>query len=119
MNINMNILDKDWNKVKMNMPAHYEVCGRCRGNGKHSDPAIDGNGLPQEMIDDDPEFLGDYMEGRYDITCTECNGLRVVPVVDFKACTMTQKKALVRTREYRSFEIEQRRAQRAEQNFGY
>lgn len=64
------------------LPTRYEVCGRCRGTGVHTNPAIDGNGLTREDFDEDPSFREDYFNGVYDITCQECGGLRVVPVVD-------------------------------------
>lgn len=63
-------------------PAHYEVCGRCDGRGSHVNPAIDGHGLSREDFDEDPDFEEAYFGGVYDVTCYECKGLRVVPVVD-------------------------------------
>lgn len=66
------------------LPTHYEVCDRCRGEGKHVNPAIDGNGLTRDQIDEmgGDEFMEQYMGGMYDVTCEECKGLRVVKVVD-------------------------------------
>lgn len=63
-------------------PAHYEVCGRCLGSGKHVNPSIDGHGLSQEDFDADPDFEEAYFNGVYDVTCYECKGKRVVSVVD-------------------------------------
>ena len=63
-------------------PAHYDVCGRCRGSGVHVNPSIDGNGLSREDFDADPDFSDAYFSGCYDVTCYECKGLRVVPVLD-------------------------------------
>ena len=57
----------------------YEVCKRCRGEGKHVNSAIDGNGLTAEDFASlGPDFEEDYFGGAYDVTCEECNGLRVV-----------------------------------------
>ena len=53
------------------------VCGRCRGEGTHTNPSIDGNGLPPEYLDDD-EFMEGYMSGVYDVTCHECKGNKIV-----------------------------------------
>jgi len=100
MNLLVEVVDKDYEKEKMLMPAHYEVCPKCAGEGKHSNPSLDSNGFSDEIRSDDPEFYEDYMSGRHDITCTECKGKRVVPVVDVSACTYAQKRALVRKRQY-------------------
>jgi len=65
-------------------PAEYKVCSRCHGEGKHTNPAIDGNGITQsEMHELGEEFFEDYMSGVYDITCQKCNGERVEAVIDW------------------------------------
>jgi hypothetical protein len=63
-------------------PAHYEVCGRCRGEGKHVNPSIDGNGLDPHDPELDEDFWDGYFAGRYNVACHVCGGDRVVPVVD-------------------------------------
>lgn len=108
MNLLVEVVNKDYEKEMMLMPAHYDVCGRCEGTGKHSNPALDSNGFSDEIRADDPEFYEDYMDGKYDITCTECHGKRVVPVVDVSACTYAQKRALVMKRQYDIAEAEYR-----------
>lgn len=71
-------------EITLHLPARYEVCGRCRGNGIHVNPAIDGNGITQADREDwaDDDFMDDYRAGVYDVRCEECGGNRVVPVVD-------------------------------------
>jgi hypothetical protein len=61
------------------MPARYEVCGRCGGTG-----VVDcfPGGVPEEFFHEDPDFADDYYGGMYDKSCTECDGLRVVPDPD-------------------------------------
>lgn len=70
---------------EVELPAHFEICDRCRGTGVHDHPAF-SNGITAsefaEMEYDDPDFRRDYMRGRYDVRCSECGGLRVVPVVE-------------------------------------
>lgn len=66
-------------------PAHFEVCARCRGEGKHVNPAIDGNGLDPHDPELDDDFWEGYFDGRYDVPCECCGGNRVVPVVDVDA----------------------------------
>lgn len=68
--------------AEVEFPAKFEVCERCRGKGSHCNPAIDGNGLSREDFDEDPDFEEAYFRGDYDVSCYECKGLRVVPVVD-------------------------------------
>ena len=65
------------------VPACYEVCGDCRGTGTHVHPAIDGNGITSsEWAEWDQDDRETYMTGGYDVTCTGCGGVRVVPEVD-------------------------------------
>jgi hypothetical protein len=63
------------------LPTRKEVCPRCRGEGKHDHPAF-SNGISQEEFEEDPDFADNYHAGVYDVQCTECNGLRVVDVID-------------------------------------
>jgi hypothetical protein len=65
----------------LEVPAVFEVCGTCDGQGKHVAPGIDSHGLSAEDFDEDPDFAEDYFAGRYDIPCNECHGKRVVPVI--------------------------------------
>lgn len=66
-------------------PARFEVCGRCHGRGVH-DCFEGGFSMSDEFVND--EFLEDYFERRiYDVDCSECGGLRVVPVLDEARCT--------------------------------
>jgi hypothetical protein len=64
------------------IPFRWAVCGVCDGRGKHVDPAIDCGGLTRADFDDDPDFAEAYQGGRYDVTCGECHGRRVVPELD-------------------------------------
>ncbi len=64
------------------LPARWEVCFRCNGNGSHTNPSIDGNGLTLEDFANDPDFADDYFDGVYDIACEECGGRTTVMVVD-------------------------------------
>jgi len=72
--------------IDFELPAKYEVCPRCEGRGVHVNPNIDGNGLSQECIEDS-EFMEDYFNGAYDVSCYECNGERVVLVPDLERCS--------------------------------
>ena len=64
-----------WIPVQM---GPYEVCGCCGGRGSVVDPNIDCGGITPDEFADDPDFEEAYFNGRYDIPCPECRGLRVV-----------------------------------------
>ncbi len=63
------------------MPTIREVCRRCDGNGVH-DPAAFDCGFTQPDFAEDTDFAEEYFSGRYDVTCTECNGRNVVDYMD-------------------------------------
>lgn len=56
------------------------VCWRCDGEGSHD--CWRGGMTTDEMDEQGPEFLDDYMSGMYDAVCEECHGLRVLDEVD-------------------------------------
>lgn len=77
----------DGSYLETELPTMFAVCGRCDGHGSHVNEAIDGNGISVDEFAEDPEFAENYFNGMYDVQCTECNGLRVVPVVDESRCS--------------------------------
>lgn len=87
--------DEDDNETteELHLPAKLEVCDLCRGEGRTVNPSIDAGGLTQEDFDEDPDFREDYFSGAYDIPCGQCQGKRVVPVVDEGRLNAEQKKA--------------------------
>jgi len=74
------------------LPAKFEVCSRCMGSGVHDGPSVAGGFTQSEWADFDGEDREDYLSGKYDVTCEECQGVRVVPVVDEDALTPEQAK---------------------------
>ena len=58
--------------------SSYIVCPTCAGHGTHVNPSIDAHGIGREEFDEDPYFEEAYFSGMYDVTCNQCNGLRVV-----------------------------------------
>jgi RecJ-like exonuclease len=73
---------EDGEIVDLEIPARFEVCETCNGKGSHVNPSIDSHGLSREDFDEDPDFAESYFAGDYDVPCNECDGRRVVPVVD-------------------------------------
>lgn len=82
----------------MLLPAKWEVCGRCHGNGVHDHSAF-SNGLREEETSD-PDFMEDYRRGAYDVRCEECDGQRVVAVPDSDRLSAQQQRALTAHCEY-------------------
>ncbi len=78
-------------------PARWEICSRCEGEGHHSNPAIDGNGITSSEWDEwDEEDRATYMSGGYDITCENCSGHGKVLVVDGEAFLAKNPEAFAR-----------------------
>ncbi len=77
------------NGKEIQLPTCWAVCDRCHGEGKHSNPAIDGNGITAsemaEMCYEDESFAENYFGGVYDVTCHQCDGKRVMKVVNLGA----------------------------------
>lgn len=79
---------------ELEFPLKLEVCGTCDGKGTHVNPSIDSHGIgAEEWAEDwDEDEREGYMNGRYDVQCSECNGERVVPVLDEDRATEAQRK---------------------------
>ena len=78
--------------LEVEVPAKFEICGRCEGRGKHVNSAIDGNGLSSQDFDEDPDFREDYFSGNYDVRCEECGGNRVTLEPDWDKMSPEVKK---------------------------
>lgn len=83
--------DDGGNEIEASLPAKHEVCGRCEGYGTHLTPSIGEHAYSMEEFHEafsDDEDREAYFQrgGKYDVVCEDCNGKRVVLVVDEKAC---------------------------------
>lgn len=58
------------------MSPKFEVCPTCEGEGSIVHRAL--SVWTQADADEDPDSFEAMLAGRYDVTCDECNGLRVV-----------------------------------------
>jgi hypothetical protein len=76
-------------EIEVEIPATFEVCGRCEGHGTHLTPSMSGHVYtPADLMECfDEEERREYFKpgGRYDVTCHGCGGNRVVAVPDFNA----------------------------------
>lgn len=96
------IYDEEENEIEVKAPARWEICSRCNGDGKHSNPAIDGNGLTAEDFEDDPDFRADYMSGRYDIPCENSCSSGKVLVIDEERFALQDPKSYALWKEQES-----------------
>ena len=81
-------------------PSKMVICPRCEGRGSHDHPAF-SNGITSSEWngpDWDDESRETYLSGGYDVSCSECAGLRVVAVPDVRRCSWAQRRALVEHR---------------------
>ena len=103
------------------LPAKCIVCPRCGGQGKHVNPAIDGQGLSQEDFDQDPDFAEGYFSGRYDVRCEECSGEKVLHVPDERECRkrLSWWKGLIRYQQALDFAHQDWLERNQEQRMGY
>lgn len=62
------------------VPVKWEICSCCQGHGKSS--AYLGAYTSDDMDDMDDDFIQDYIDGRYDRRCDECEGSGKVEAAD-------------------------------------
>lgn len=71
-------------EITVEVPAIWEICSRCSGDGHHSNPAIDGNGIGMDEWygpDWDDESRESYMSGAWDVRCEAgCKGGKILVV---------------------------------------
>jgi len=95
--IQFTVENDDGDEESHALPGKYEVCDRCEGHGTHLHPAIGEHAYTAEEFAEsfDDEEREEYFRhgGRYDVTCEECRGVRVVLVVDEEACKSPEQRA--------------------------
>jgi len=113
--ITVTLTDDCGDDVDHELPARFEVCPRCEGHGTHLNPSIGEHVYSAEEFYEsfpEPEDRAEYFKrgGIYDVTCQECRGHRVVPVVDEARLDEAQKKVhaewLKQEEDRRKFEAE-------------
>jgi hypothetical protein len=112
------LTDGGYTEVEATVPARFEVCDRCEGRGTHDHPAF-SNGITSSDFDEDPDFREDYMRGAYDVSCSECRGLRVVAVPDVARCSFAVRRELVQARRYEREQARFAAIERREREMGY
>lgn len=90
MSKTISIWDLEGEVVKI--PAIWIICDDCYGEGTRVNPNIDGNGISgSDPVWDDDDFREDYLSGRYDVACSECDGNGKVLVPDDELLTEEQQ----------------------------
>lgn len=69
--ITFTLEDNEGNEAEWKLPAKFEICTRCRGEGKHVNPNVDGRGISAEEWENewDEDSREGYLSGRYDVPC--------------------------------------------------
>lgn len=96
--------EDDDGEHQVELPARFEVCSRCEGHGSHLNPSIGEHAYSVEEFCDsfDEEERQQYFTrgGIYDVICEECQGQRVISVVDESQLTAEQKAVFGRYTKY-------------------
>jgi hypothetical protein len=84
--IHFTVENDEGEEITYELPSVMMVCDRCEGHGMHLNPSIGEHAYtPEEFHESfDDEEAQEYFTrgGMYDVTCEECGGRNVVPVVD-------------------------------------
>jgi hypothetical protein len=112
-NRNLIYFSSDEHDQEKTAPHKWEICRSCRGEGKSS--AYLGAFTQDDMEEEGPEFVEDYVNGVYDQTCEECNGTGKVKVADFSQMTPAEVAAF---REDRLNEADLRAMEESERRLG-
>jgi hypothetical protein len=90
--------DDEGEETVTRIPAEFEICYECRGEGRHTNRNIDGNGITaSEWAEDwDEESRETYLSGGYDVDCEVCDGSGKILVPSTENLTEKQKESLER-----------------------
>lgn len=122
--IQFTIENEDGEESVVDLPTKFTVCPRCEGHGTHLHPDIGGHAYTSEEFNEsfDYEEREEYFRhgGRYDVACEECNGLRVVSVVNEEELQQTDdgKELLKEYNKHLDNEYDYRRMCEDERRFG-
>jgi hypothetical protein len=80
------LCDADGDEREVEVPHSWHICHRCSGEGTHTNPSIDGNGITEsEWSEWSPEEREGYFAGDYDVPCEDCGGSGKVEEVETEA----------------------------------
>jgi hypothetical protein len=121
--INATVYSDEGDEITLALPAKFDVCWQCEGEGTIPDrrlsPTGDGSWTESEraeFFDNDFDMASDYFSGGYQQSCPECKGLRVVHVIDYEKADPDDVKAY---EDQMRWEAEDRALQAHERRMGY
>ena len=80
--ITVTMEDDEGEETAHELPAMFEACPTCEGKGSHVNPSIDDQGISPQEFAEDPDFEESYFSGAYNVTCYQCQGNNVVPIIN-------------------------------------
>lgn len=96
MSIMVEMEDEQGNIFEHELPTKKAVCDECEGHGTVLHPDIANHAYSREEFEEafsEEDEREAYFKrgGMYDVQCPQCNGLRVVDVVDEEKAKLTQE----------------------------
>jgi RecJ-like exonuclease len=87
--------NEDGEEISVDLPTTMEVCSECEGHGFVLCDGMRRAAYTTEEFEEtfDDEERAEYFKrgGRYDVSCPDCGGKNVVPVVDVDHLTDEQR----------------------------
>lgn len=80
------------------VPALLAICPCCEGHGQVDNPAFSNGITESDREDMGEDAFQSYMDGVYDVPCTNCHSTGKVQVPNVQQCTYEQKRLLVQVR---------------------
>lgn len=97
----------------------YEICPTCQGRGTHTNPNIDCGGITASEWAEWDEYEKDYyMSGGYDVTCSQCNGEKVIQTFEYDTKNPLYNWCCERLNEYYEAQYDYAREVAAERRWG-
>ncbi|MBH3016017.1 hypothetical protein [Serratia ureilytica] len=97
---------------------NWVICDCCEGDGKVDNPAFSNGFTSSEWADMDCDEKRSYLDGSYDVPCTNCSGTGKTKVPNIAALSFSEKRELVEQRRQSRFEAECARELEIERRMG-